>query len=73
MAIYTETFQGSTIEIEDDRDLTIDGKFIFPLFDPVTQQWSTQYLPYSNYSSLLELARAIVRDTEEFTGQVNTN
>ncbi len=66
MPTHTETFQGSKIEITDDHELTIDGKVIQPTFDSSTQQWSSQYLPYTTYSSLLDLARAIVRDTEEF-------
>lgn len=66
MPTHTETFQGSKIEITDDHELTIDGKVIQPTFDSATQQWSSQYLPYTTYSSLLDLARAIVRDTEEF-------
>lgn len=66
MGVITETFQGSTIEIENDSNLTIDGKIIQPVFNLSTQQWSANYLPYTTYPSLLDLARAIVRDTEEF-------
>lgn len=66
MPTHTETFQGSTIEITDDNELTVAGKVIQPTFDAATQQWSSQHLPYTTYSSLLDLARAIVRDTEEF-------
>lgn len=66
MGVITETFQGSTIEIVDDRNLKINGKIILPTFDITSQQWSSDYLPYTTYPSLLDLAQAIVRDTEEF-------
>lgn len=71
MATYSETYQGCKIEIEDDRDLTIEGKHIIPQYDASTQKWSSQYLPYTTYSSLLDLAQAIVRDTEEFNTTQN--
>lgn len=69
MPTHTETFLGSKIEVTDSQELTIDGKLLQPTFDAATQQWSSQYLPYTTYSSLLDLAHAIVRDTEEFSQQ----
>jgi hypothetical protein len=66
MTTHTETFANHTIDIDDDGGLRIDGKEIHYEHDPVSNTWSASYLPYTQYNSLLELARAIVRDTVEF-------
>ena len=68
MAQYSETFQGCLIEIEDNDTLRIDGKRIDPVYNESRGKWSTRYLPYTEYNSLVELGQAIVRDTEEFSG-----
>ncbi|MEA3410857.1 MAG: hypothetical protein U9R74_04885 [Pseudomonadota bacterium] len=68
MAQYSETFQGCLIEIDDDNTLHIDGKRIDPVYDNGRGKWSSRYLPYTEYDSLIDLGQAIVRDTEEFTG-----
>ena len=66
MPQHSETFADLEIEIEDDDSLRIAGKEIIYDYDPVSKKWSADYLPYSHYDSLLELARAIASDTVEF-------
>ncbi len=78
MAKHSEIFANCTIEIEEDDSLRVAGKEINYDYDPVAQQWSASYLPYTRYDSLLELARAIAGDTVEFvdslvTGEQVTN
>lgn len=68
MTHHTEVFEGGTIDIEDDTNLTINGKEISYIHDAVKNKWSSRYLPYTQYDSLLDLARAIIRDTVEFSG-----
>ncbi len=67
MATITETFDGCEIVIENDTKLTINGKYINYEYNLSTDKWMSRYLPYTNYGSLIDLARAIVRDTVEFT------
>lgn len=67
MATLTETFDGCEIIIEDDTDLTINGKLIDYEHNPDTGKWLSRYLPYTEYDNLIDLARAIIRDTVEFT------
>lgn len=67
MSNYQETFEGSNIEIEDDSRLTINAKEIDYEHNLENQKWSSRYLPYTQYNSLIDLAQAIVRDTSEFT------
>ena len=71
MATHTETFANRTIEIDGDGKLRIAGKEILYEHDLVSGTWSARHLPYTRYDSLLELARAIIRDTEEFVDDVN--
>jgi hypothetical protein len=66
MVSYRETYEGFEIDIEDDTKLTINGKEIDYEYDNVENKWSSRYLPYSRYDSLLDLAQAIARDTAEF-------
>lgn len=66
MASHRETYKGFEIDIEDDTKLTINGKEIDYEYDNVENKWSSRYLPYTRYDSLLELAQAIARDTVEF-------
>ena len=35
-------------------------------YDLTEKKWYTKYLPYSQYSSQLDLAKAIIANTEEF-------
>lgn len=66
MARHTETLGGTAIEIDDDAHLTIRGKDIAYEHDPDANTWSARQLPYTHYNSLIDLARALVRDTVEF-------
>lgn len=66
MAKHTETYENCAIEIDDDDKLRIEGKDINYEYDAISNKWSANYLPYTQYDSLLELARAIARDTVEF-------
>ena len=66
MTKHTETVGNHTITIEEDDSLFIAGKVIDYTFDPVSNTWSSRYLPYSTYDSLLALARAIATDSIEF-------
>lgn len=63
---YKENFQGREIEISADGNLTINAKQIIYEFDSSRSKWSTRYMPYSHYDSLMDLARAVACDTEEF-------
>ncbi len=67
MVTLTETFDGCEIIIEDETDLSINGKFIDYEYNSDTGKWLSRYLPYTEYASLADLARAIIRDTVEFT------
>lgn len=67
MSNLKETLEGCSIEIKDETELTINGKHIDYEKDSIDNQWSSRYLPYTNYDSLLDLARAIVKDTSEFS------
>lgn len=67
MASHNETFEGCAIEIKDDVNLTINGKEIDYEHDNAQNKWISRYLPYTRYDSLLEMARAIARDTVEFS------
>ncbi len=67
MATITETFDGCEIIIENDTKLTINGKHINYEYNLTKDKWLSRYLPYTEYESLFDLARAIVRDTVEFT------
>jgi HSP20 family molecular chaperone IbpA len=71
MSIYEQRFEGCDIKIESERQLTIDGKEIEYEKLQETQQWSSRYLPYTQYESLIDLAKAIIRDTSEFTQKDN--
>lgn len=67
MANIKETFHGCDIEIENDTELTINGKHIEYQHNVPASKWSSSYLPYHDFDSLLDLARAIARDTVEFS------
>ncbi len=67
MAHHKEAFEGCTIEVKDDADLSINGKEIDYKHDEGGNKFSSKYLPYTQYDSLLELARAIAKHTVEFS------
>jgi hypothetical protein len=67
MATIKETFDNCEIIIQDDVALSINGKPISFEKNTETRKWLSRYLPYTEYDSLLDLAKAIVRDTVEFT------
>ena len=67
MATIKETFDHCEIIIQDDVALSINGKPISFEKNTETGKWLSRYLPYTEYDSLLDLAKAIVRDTVEFT------
>ena len=67
MAKHQETFEGCSIEITDNDLLTINGKEIHYEHNAPKNEWFSRYLPYTNYNSLLEMARAIARNTVEFS------
>ncbi len=67
MATIKETFDNCEIIIQDDDTLSINGKPIVYEKNMDTGKWLSRYLPYTEYDSLLGLAKAIVRDTVEFT------
>jgi hypothetical protein len=67
MAHHKETFEGCNIEIKDDINLSINGKEINYEYDQVKNKFSSKYLPYTQYDSLLEMARAIAKHTVEFS------
>ena len=67
MANHKETYKACAIEIKDDVNLMINGKEIDYEHDTTKSKWSSRYLPYTKYNSLLELAREIARNTVEFS------
>lgn len=67
MTHHTEVFDGCTIEIKDDSGLTINGKEIDYRHDAAKNKFSSRYLPYTQYDSLLELAREVAKHTVEFS------
>jgi len=67
MAIYKETYIECNIEIKDDVYLTINNKNIDYNYDDTNKKWSSRYLPYSQFNSLLDLSKAITKDSLEFT------
>ena len=67
MAKIKENFDNCEIIIEDDDTLSINGKSIVYEKNADTGKWLSRYLPYTEYDSLLDLAKAIARDTVEFT------
>ncbi len=68
MASHKESYEGREIELEDETKLTINGKHIDYEHDSVSNKWSSRYLPYTQYGSLLDLAKAIARHAAEFSG-----
>lgn len=60
-----QTYKNRVITIED-NNLFIDQKEIEYEHDPQRQKWSSRYLPYTQYDSLDDLAKALIVDTVEF-------
>ncbi len=58
-----ETYKGKKIEVREEQGakrLYLDGKPVEVILDGATGTYSSLRLPYSNYSSLKELGRALV-------------
>ena len=66
MASKKETCENCEIRIDDETQLFINQKPIEYEHDKYHDTWSSRYLPYTKYDSLIALARAIVSDTTEF-------
>ena len=66
MTTVTETHHNKTIDILDDKQLSIEGKSIPLDFDHETEKWSTYLLPYTQYDDLVTMAKQIIDDSEEF-------
>lgn len=66
MEPHKETYEGCEIEITSEAHLTINNKPIDYELDLSGKNWSSKYLPYSEYDSLSDLAKAIVSNTAEF-------
>ena len=67
MKTHKEVYANCTIKIINDTDLHIQNKPIHYQHDVDTGMWSSSFLPYTQYSSLIELAQSIVKDTLEFS------
>ncbi len=66
MSAHSENYKDCTIEITVDGQLTIDKKQIECFYDMKEKVWYSKYLPYSHYGSQVDLAKAIIVNTEEF-------
>jgi len=61
-----QTYKNCEIRIENDQRLFINQKEIEYEYDRIQNKWSSRYLPYTQYNSLDDLAKAIIVDTVEF-------
>lgn len=66
MKPYKGSFNGHAIEISENGVLLISLKEIEYEHNSQNNTWSSIYLPYSQYDSLLELAKAITDNAAEF-------
>ncbi len=66
MDVKQQTYKGHDIKIEDDVKLIINEKEIEYFEDKEQGKWFSKYLPYTQYDSLEDLAKAIAVDTAEF-------
>ncbi len=66
MPAHSEIYKDCTIEITEDDQLFINGKMIDCTYDTAMKMWYSSYLPYSQYQSQRDLAKAVIADTEEF-------
>ncbi len=67
MTHHKETFANCVIEVKDGTHLSINGKVIDYEYDKESNKWSSRYLPYTQYDSILEMAQAIAQHTVEFS------
>ncbi|MFV2059127.1 MAG: hypothetical protein ACC653_00505 [Gammaproteobacteria bacterium] len=67
MTTHKETYLKCDIEITDEQQLTINKKNIEYDYNDTNKKWSSKYLPYSEYDSLIDLSKAITKDSIEFT------
>ncbi len=67
MSTHKETYLECKIEIKNDSYLSINNKNIEYKYDCDNKKWSSKYLPYTQYDSLLELSKAITKHSVEFT------
>ena len=66
MSTHESTHNGCEIKIDEHGELTINGKFIEASKDHANNEWSSSHLPYSSYSSILELAKTIADTSPDF-------
>lgn len=66
MPNVTKEINGIKIEIDDADNVSVAGKEIVYDVHSSSGKFSSNYLPYTEYDSLEELAEAIVTQTEEF-------
>ncbi|MFT5730864.1 MAG: hypothetical protein ACI8PB_005054 [Desulforhopalus sp.] len=66
MEPYKESYKGCEILISKNDTLSINTKLIEYEFNASDNTWYSRYLPYSQYDSLLEMAKAIVSNAAEF-------
>ena len=71
MKKHSEEYANCTIEIDKNGALKIQNKPVEYTYDSDTKSWSSDYLPYTSYPSIIELARAIAGDTLEFSDTNN--
>jgi hypothetical protein len=69
MKAHKETYSGCHIELSKEGKLAIDKKAIDYMYDPSVDKYITKYLPYTQYGSVMDLARAIVAVSPDFTGK----
>lgn len=66
MAQQEETHKGFKIVIDTDKnELTIDSKKI-DIIKEEDGKYSTSYMPYTNYGSILDLARHVIDKAPDF-------
>lgn len=66
MEPYKESYKGCEILISQNETLYINTKLIEYEHNASDNTWYSRYLPYTQYDSLLELAKAIASNAEEF-------
>ncbi|MDH3602443.1 MAG: hypothetical protein OEU26_22745 [Candidatus Tectomicrobia bacterium] len=69
MAEEQQTYKGRDIRISTEAgatQLSIDGRNIDIVQDEDSGQYGTSYLPYRNYSSVVELAQQVIDYVPDF-------
>lgn len=66
MRPYKEVYNECEILISETEALFINTKEIEYEHNTLDDTWSSRYLPYSQYDSLLEMAKAIAANAAEF-------